>query len=52
MSSHVFQRVKRYLYSHGVRDALRFCPEGHHGQALLQGTEEHAEIMKWLEQES
>jgi hypothetical protein len=45
------QRVKRYLTSHGVREGLRFCADGHHGEALLNGSEEFAAIMTWLEAE-
>jgi hypothetical protein len=45
------QRVKRYLTSYGVRDGLRFCPEGHHGEALMNGSTEFTAIMAWLKDE-
>ncbi|KIP10713.1 hypothetical protein PHLGIDRAFT_65260 [Phlebiopsis gigantea 11061_1 CR5-6] len=41
-------RVKRYLTSHGIRKGLWFDPDGRHGQALLAGGKEHAEILRWL----
>ncbi|KAI1795198.1 hypothetical protein LXA43DRAFT_993885 [Ganoderma leucocontextum] len=41
-------RVKRYLTSHGVRDNLRFDPDGQHGEALLTRSPFHNDIMNWL----
>ncbi|KAJ7665543.1 hypothetical protein B0H17DRAFT_1090892 [Mycena rosella] len=42
------ERVKKYLTSHGVRDGLSYNPTGRHGQALMSGGLQHAEVMRWL----
>lgn len=47
-----FQRVKRYLKSHGVRKGLVFEPNGTHGQALHRGQACHSKILSWLKEEN
>jgi hypothetical protein len=46
----IFQRVRRYLTSHGVRDNLWFDADARHGQALMHGSAGHREILRWLRQ--
>jgi hypothetical protein len=43
-----YQRVVRYLLSHGIRKGLVFTPNHRHGQALLANTEVYRQIMHWL----
>jgi len=42
------ERVRRYLRSHGVRQGVRFDPEGQHGSALLAGSEGLQSVISWL----
>lgn len=42
------ERVRRYLRSHGVRQGVRFDPEGRHGSALIAGSEGLQSVIAWL----
>ncbi|KAJ7094688.1 hypothetical protein B0H15DRAFT_830514 [Mycena belliarum] len=42
------ERVKKYLTSHGVKQGLVYNPSGRHGEALISGGPQHAEVMRWL----
>ncbi|KAJ7498836.1 hypothetical protein FB451DRAFT_1117567 [Mycena latifolia] len=44
------ERVKKYLTSHGVRKGLSYNPTGRHGEALMSGGMQHAEVMRWLKE--
>lgn len=43
--------MRKYLRDHGVGKGLWFDPNGQHGQALVSGSTEHDEIMRWIEDE-
>ncbi|KAJ6598984.1 hypothetical protein DFH09DRAFT_1021686 [Mycena vulgaris] len=45
-------RVKKYLTSHGVREGLSYNPTGRHGEALMSGGPQHAEVIRWLKETS
>ena len=49
-TKYFFQRVKRYLTSHGVKQGLIFNPEGRHGEALLVGGSCMTKVIQWLKE--
>ena len=47
-----FQRIRKYLKSHGVKDGLWYDPDARHGQSLLVGGSGIGKVLGWIKRES